>query len=210
MAVTAYIDRLKKAGVSLSSVDLSDPPPISGSTSSESLASLHIQNPYLAKKFLTAIYTKLKRHYEWFRATQRGEVKEWGREARSRSEAYRWRGRTEDHVLTSGLDDYPRAKPPHLGELHLDLISWMGFFTKTMGEIAEFLGEEDDRVEFEGSYEAIVANIEGELFSVSSLGRSRLILDSTDLHWSEEEQMYCDASVDENGELRFSLSDPRR
>lgn len=176
MAVTAYIDRLKKVGVSLSSINLSDLPPASDFTSSESLASLHIQNPYLAKQFLTAIYTKLKRHYEWFRTTQRGEVKEWGREARSRSEAYRWRGRTEDHVLTSGLDDYPRAKPPHLGELHLDLISWMGFFTKTMGEIAEFLGEEDDQDEFEGNYEAIVANIEGELWSLSSLVRLPLTL----------------------------------
>lgn len=87
-------------------------------------------------------------------------------------------------VLTSGLDDYPRAVPPHLGELHLDLASWMGFFARTMRDVAEFLGEEEDYEEYEDQYEAIRANIE-------------------DLHWSEEEQMYCDASVDEDGEFSF-------
>lgn len=63
--------------------------------------------------------------------------------------------------MTSGLDDYPRAVVPHVGELHLDLISWMGFFARTMGEIAEFLGEEDDVDDFAEHYEAIVKNIDG-------------------------------------------------
>jgi hypothetical protein len=84
-------------------------------------------------------------------------------------------------VLTSGLDDYPRAKPPHVGELHLDLISWMGFFTRTMKEIAEFVGEEDDAAEFEELEEAILANIDGQSwwlslfkFFFSQLIRSRM------------------------------------
>ena len=34
-----------------------------------------------------------------------------------RGQAYRWRGRSEKYVLTSSMDDYPRA-PPHIGELH--------------------------------------------------------------------------------------------
>lgn len=163
MAVTAYIERLKAAGISLSSVDLISGPTttVTPSTSAEALSSLHVHDAGLAQKYLTGIYGKLKRHYEWFRETQRGQIREFGREATSRTEAYRWRGRTADHVLTSGLDDYPRAKPPHLGELHLDLISWMGFFTRTMSEIAEFLGEEEDLAEFKGNYRAILANIEG-------------------------------------------------
>lgn len=51
-----------------------------------------------------------------------------------------------------------------MGELHVDLMSWMGFFTKTMGEIAGFLEEEDDLVEFRESYEHIMGNLEGGLF----------------------------------------------
>lgn len=58
----------------------------------------------------------------------------------------------------------------------------MGFFSRTMRDVAEFLGEEEDLEDFEEQYDAIVGNIE-------------------DLHWSEEEQMYCDASVDEDGPL---------
>ena len=61
----------------------------------------------------------------------------------------------------------------------------MGFFSRTMRDVAEFLGEEEDLEDFEEQYDAIVGNIE-------------------DLHWSEEEQMYCDASVDEDGPLFFA------
>lgn len=159
MAVTAYIQRLRAAGLTLDDLD-SEAQPVA--TSAENLASLHVHSPALAREYLTSIYVKLKRHYEWFRATQRGQIREWGRRARSRSEAYRWRGRSKTHVLTSGLDDYPRAQPPHLGELHVDLISWMGFFARTMGEIAEYLQEDDDVEEYQQHYDTIVANIDGE------------------------------------------------
>ncbi|KAI5478238.1 mannosyl-oligosaccharide glucosidase, glycoside hydrolase family 63 protein [Pseudohyphozyma bogoriensis] len=183
MAVTAYIERLRAAGLTISSLEGASAvhTSITDALPAEVIGSFHVTEPALAGHYLRAIYTKFKRHFEWFGETQRGQIKEWGRKAGSRTEAYRWRGRTQDHVLTSGLDDYPRARPPHFGELHLDLISWMGFFSKTMGEIAEFLGEEDDLLEFKAKYEDIVGNIE-------------------DLHWSEEEQMYCDASVDEDDE----------
>ncbi|KAJ7782113.1 mannosyl oligosaccharide glucosidase-domain-containing protein [Mycena olivaceomarginata] len=111
---------------------------------------------------------------------QRGQIKQYARDARSRTEGYRWRGRSEQHVLTSGMDDYPRG-PPHAGELHLDLISWMAFFTGTMKDIAEFVGETDDAVSFGEIEQAILNNID-------------------DLHWSEEKQMYCDANVDDEDE----------
>ena len=168
MAVTAYIQRLRESGVTLDDLDNDDH---SIGASAESLGSLHVESPALARQYLTSIYAKLKRHYEWFRATQRGQIREWGRQARSRSEAYRWRGRSKTHVLTSGLDDYPRAQPPHLGELHVDLISWMGFFARTMGEIAQYLREEDDVAEFQHHYEAIVANIDGELGFIDAQAR---------------------------------------
>lgn len=180
MAVTAYIDRLKAAGVSLTSIDPSAVSSGDVSTSAESLASRHLHDPLLAQEFLVSIYPKLTRHYEWFRESQRGQIRDWGRDATSRTEAYRWRGRTADHVLTSGLDDYPRARPPHLGELHLDLMSWMGSFSQTMEDIAQFLGEVDDAAEYRGHHAAIVANLEGEhrarraaLMSQTSTGASR-------------------------------------
>ena len=127
--------------------------------------SRYLEDPALAMSFLKSIYAPLKRHFEWFRRTQRGQIKQYGRKARSRTEGYRWRGRSEMHVLTSGLDDYPRG-PPHVGELHLDLISWMALFSRTMREIAEFVGEGDDVATYHDIEKAILANIEGALFSV--------------------------------------------
>ncbi|KAK0197344.1 glycoside hydrolase [Armillaria mellea] len=179
MAVTAYIRRVKAADSGPSLADLGmdtqqTPLDIQGDHTPEA------RTPAFALSFLKSIYKPLRRHYDWFRRTQRGLIKPYARLARSRTEAYRWRGRNLNHVLTSGMDDYPRSAP-HAGELHLDLISWMGFFTRTMKEIAEFVGETDDALSFGEIYENIVGNID-------------------DLHWDEEEGMYCDASVDDEDE----------
>ncbi|GAA5925076.1 hypothetical protein JCM10213_000525 [Rhodosporidiobolus nylandii] len=179
MGLTGFISRLRSAATSLDSPDPSSTEQLSLSPSA--LPTLHLDNPSLAASYLRSVYPTLKRHYEWFRRTQRGHIREFGRQSRSRTEAYRWRGRTADHVLTSGLDDYPRATPPHLGELHVDLASWMGFFARTMRDVAEFVEQEEDAEEYDEQYDAIVANID-------------------DLHWSEERQMFCDASVDEDDE----------
>ncbi|KAA1471225.1 glycoside hydrolase [Dentipellis sp. KUC8613] len=184
MAVTAYIRRLKAAG-GPSSQDLGMDFGVGGSqvplSSSPSTAgSRYLEDQELGLSFLKSIYKPLKRHYDWFRRTQRGQLKQYARKARSRTEAYRWRGRSEQHVLTSGMDDYPRG-PPHAGELHLDLISWMAFFSRTMREIAEYVGEEEDKTYFLEVEKAIIANID-------------------DLHWDEEEQMYCDANVNDEDE----------
>jgi len=121
-----------------------------------------------ALPFLQSIYQPLKRHYDWFRRTQRGQIKQYARKARSRTEAYRWRGRSQLHVLTSGMDDYPRG-PPHAGELHLDLISWMAFFSRTMKEIAEYVGEVDDALSYGEIETAILNNIEGKHSSLHLL-----------------------------------------
>jgi mannosyl-oligosaccharide glucosidase len=126
-------------------------------------SSQYVKSPDLALSYLKSIYKPLKRHYDWFRRTQRGQIKQYSRTARSRTEAYRWRGRSEQHVLTSGLDDYPRG-PPHPGELHLDLISWMAFFTRTMKEIAVYVGEVDDGISFGEIEKAILGNLDGRSF----------------------------------------------
>ncbi|PGH09954.1 hypothetical protein AJ79_05570 [Helicocarpus griseus UAMH5409] len=142
------------------------------------IRSAYLENRELAISYLQSIYPLLKRHYFWFKKTQWGDIKSYDREAFSTREAYRWRGRSVQHILTSGLDDYPRAQPPHPGELHVDLISWMGLMTRAIRRIAEALDEIDDVEEFAVYETAITRNID-------------------DLHWSKEHQTYCDATVDD-------------
>lgn len=168
MAVTDFISRLKAQTTDLSDMYLGMDVGMGGSQKllADSFAAApsgrqYLESPELALSYLRSIYGPLKRHYDWFRRTQRGQIKQYSRKARSRTEAYRWRGRSQLHVLTSGMDDYPRG-PPHAGELHLDLISWMGFFTKTMREIADFIGETEDAVSFGEIEKAIVENVDGE------------------------------------------------
>ena len=169
MAVTAFIQRVKDNRRGISDQELGMDTGIGGfqvpfSSPQIPLAatieSRHLEDPELALSFLRNIYKPLKRHYEWFRRTQRGQIKQYGRKARSRTEGYRWRGRSEQHVLTSGMDDYPRGTA-HTGELHLDLISWMAFFSRTMREISSFIGETDDEVTYGRIEKAILENIEG-------------------------------------------------
>jgi mannosyl-oligosaccharide glucosidase len=144
----------------------------------DSLRSVHLQSPELAYAYLRSIYPSLKKHYFWFKKTQWGDIKSYDRKAFSAKEAYRWRGRNVQHILTSGLDDYPRAQPPHPGELHTDLISWMGMATRSIRRIAETLNEDEDAEEFEGYETAIARNID-------------------DLHWDDKAQTYCDATIDD-------------
>lgn len=167
MAITAFIDRLKTSSSGPSNFDLGmgmddglSQVRMPSNARGVSLRDTHFEDREVARKYLNSIYVPLRRHYEWFRRTQRGQIKQYGRKAHSRSEAYRWRGRSETHVLTSGMDDFPRA-PAHAGELHLDLISWMGFFSRTMKDIAEFVGEDDDAETFAENEKAIIQNIDG-------------------------------------------------
>jgi mannosyl-oligosaccharide glucosidase len=167
MAVTAFIERYKAANPSaLSDSELgidygrAEPQPQIPLSRTSQAESRYLHSSEAALSFLQSIYAPLKRHYEWFRRTQRGQIKQYSRSARSRTEGYRWRGRSAQHVLTSGMDDYPRG-PPHAGELHLDLISWMAFFSRTMKEIATFIGEEEDAASYAEIEAAIIDNIEG-------------------------------------------------
>ncbi|KAF2097063.1 mannosyl-oligosaccharide glucosidase-like protein [Rhizodiscina lignyota] len=140
--------------------------------------SRHLSNPDVTKESLRQLYPLLKRHYNWFRRTQKGDIKSYDRNAFSSKEVYRWRGRTPAHILPSGIDDYPRAQPPHPGELHLDAISWVGLMNKALNRIASFLGETDDVTELTGHETAIAHNID-------------------DLHWDEAKKMYCDSTIDD-------------
>lgn len=142
------------------------------------LQTAHLDNKELGEDFLRKIYPLLRRQYDWFRKTQKGDIKSYDREAYSTKEAYRWRGRTETHCLTSGLDDYPRPQPPHPGELHVDLMSWVGLMSKSLLNIADALGIREDVDEYRKHLDAIEHNLD-------------------DLHWSEKDGCYCDATIDE-------------
>lgn len=144
----------------------------------DSLRSTHLENKDLALSYLRSIYPLLKKQYFWFKKTQWGDVRSYDREAYSSKEAYRWRGRTVRHILTSGLDDYPRPQPPHPGELHTDLISWMGLLSRSLRKIAEAIGETEDAEEFSIYEYAIGRNID-------------------DLHWDKDAKTWCDATIDE-------------
>ncbi|CAH1761949.1 6763_t:CDS:10 [Entrophospora sp. SA101] len=154
---------------------------LSATTNPELLRIQHLINPELGDKYLKQIYEKLKLNYEWFRRTQRGEIKEWGRKASNNREAYRWRGRTPGHTLTSGLDDYPRPSPPHPSELHVDLMCWVGLMSRTLSIISKRLNEEDDFEDFTNDFKKISQNLH-------------------DLHWSENDKVFCDLSIDEDVE----------
>ncbi|KAF9433961.1 Processing alpha glucosidase I [Entomortierella beljakovae] len=165
-AISLYLNRLQNV-----TNQVSEDPEID-------VTNARLLNPDLATDYLKALYPKLRTNYYWMRHTMRGSIREYERMSRSRVEGYRWLGRTKTHTLTSGLDDYPRSEQPNIGELHVDLLSWIGFMNHNLQSIAAILGEEDDVEELEEHYSAIVANID-------------------DLHWSEENKAYCDLSVDE-------------
>lgn len=137
-----------------------------------------LDNPSVGLDYLQQLYPLLRRQFFWFKKTQNGDIKSYDREAYSSKEAYRWRGRTPRHILTSGLDDYPRPQPPHPAELHVDLMSWVGLMTKSLINVAETIGMAEDVEEYKKILNAIEHNLD-------------------DLHWSEKEGCYCDATIDD-------------
>jgi len=146
---------------------------ISGNAAGNALA-----NPEALKTWLKQLYPLLQRNFEWYRRTQWGDLKSYDRPAFSSKEAYRWRGRSPQHILTSGLDDYPRAQPPHPGELHTDLMAWMGMMANSIHRVADYIGQGEDSARYAKIAEAIRRNTD-------------------DLHWSKRDKTYCDATVDD-------------
>lgn len=170
LIIEGFMERLRK-------VNGSQPIEREHLNPSESIQTAHLDNVNLGEEYLRRLYPLLSRQYEWFRRTQFGDIKSYEREAFSTKEAYRWRGRTETHILTSGIDDYPRPQPPHPGELHVDLMSWVGLMTKSLISIADALGMPEE-VE---KHKKILTAIEHNL---------------NDLHWSDKHGCYCDATID--------------
>ncbi|KAI9268642.1 glycoside hydrolase [Helicostylum pulchrum] len=177
LSIKRYIDRLDKK---TESAFLDQSKMKMGSLDdNDILRNLHLQDPALAAEWLKSIYPKLRQNWLWFRATQFGHLERFGRHPPN-EEAYRWRGRTPNHTLTSGLDDYPRGAPS-VGELHLDLHSWMAFATGLLKDISHKLGDEyaNDMQEYTKVQEDMLINLDA-------------------LHWNEKENMYCDQALEED------------
>lgn len=153
---------------------------LSGKTPYAGAPSRFLSDPEAGKTFLTALAAKLSRQYEWFRRTQAGNTSRYHIPGYDFSEGYRWRGWTSEHILTGGLDDYPRAQPPHPEGLHLDALCWVGFMTMILKDIAAFLGDNESQSKLSREERAIALSIDA-------------------LHWSEADQAYCDATIAENG-----------
>jgi mannosyl-oligosaccharide glucosidase len=140
--------------------------------------SKYLNNKPISQKLVQELYAKLKKEYLWFRETQKGNTASIALPDGRQPDLYRWRGRTSQHILASGLDDYPRP-PPSLGELHVDAASWVGLMASTLRDMATALGN-NDSVEFEGHRSTIKASLDS-------------------IHWSSESRSYCDTTPEEKG-----------
>ena len=149
---------------------------LEGLVSYEGAPSKHLGDLEAGKAFLKTVYPKLKKHYEWFRRTQAGNLKSYQTSNAKYQEGYRWRGRTPQHILTSGLDDYPRAPIPHSEELHIDAVSWVGSMAMVLSKITVFLDNKQDQKGYFKQQIEILRTID-------------------DIHWSEPAQAYCDTTV---------------
>ena len=145
--------------------------------------SRHLSNHTEGRAFLMAILPKLKTNYQWFRRTQAGTLNTYQRPNSPIKEGYRWRGRTPQHVLTSGLDDYPRAQPPHPEELHIDALCWVGAMAMALSKISTVLGYEQDQTVFMEHKTDIIRSLDV-------------------IHWSETDQAYCDVTVSGANEMQ--------
>lgn len=149
------------------------------------------KNLELLVKYAKAIYPKLSKHYEWFRSSQKGSFEEYEEIFEDEGilgkihpdELYRWAGRTKEHCLPSGLDDYPRAQPPDMAELNVDTMAWVGVMTKSMKQIAHILELSEDEARYAKIEKKIVENLDS-------------------IHWSEKDGCYCDITIDDFDDAR--------
>lgn len=144
--------------------------------------SRYIASPAERTALLQELFPLLTQHYFYFRTSQAGNFSTLissstpGARAVIPGEGYRWRGRTLQHTLPSGLDDYPRPEPPSLRELHADALAWVGASAMALLRAAEQLGRADEAGVFR-------AHVDGALHNLDAL------------HWDPAAKVYCDATT---------------
>ena len=50
---------------------------------------------------------------------------------------------------------------PHQGEKHVDLLSWVGFYAKTLESLAGMIGADKDMARYQRHYQGIQKALEG-------------------------------------------------
>ncbi|KAI4696612.1 uncharacterized protein J4E88_000789 [Alternaria novae-zelandiae] len=149
---------------------------LKGTTKYHGHDSLYLAKAETGKALVTKMYPYLKKHYDWFRKSQSGDVEAHSIPSANLNEGYRWRGRTPGTNFASGLDDYPRAEPPDITELHLDALCWVGVMARTLERIAFFTENAHDALTYQNHIRGVKTNIDT-------------------IHWSKEPNTYCDAVV---------------
>jgi len=120
----------------------------------------------------------------WYEITQRSPHDE--------ERSFRWAGRTEDHCLPSGLDDYPRFPNVTLYEGHVDMHCWMIRLNALMAEIAEHVEQPADALKYREKAADLKVSLE-------------------EFHWNEDVRAYQDYVVVPEileGEDRSNASGP--
>lgn len=138
--------------------------------------SLYLSQAETGKAFISQLYPLLKKHYEWFRKSQEGDVEAHSVPSANLNEGYRWRGRTPETNYASGLDDFPRAEPPDTSELHLDALCWVGVMAQTLEQIAFFVETTHDAFAYQNHLRGVKTNLEA-------------------VHWEQRQSIYCDSVV---------------
>jgi len=93
-------------------------------------------------EWISDLYPKLVAYYDWLRENQQGPV----------PYTFAWTKDSHGQRLGSGMPSYPRgskAGSDSLGEMHLDGLCWMLFYSQLLGNIGEYLGVEGTKRFFE-------------------------------------------------------------
>ncbi|KAE9968726.1 hypothetical protein EG328_007292 [Venturia inaequalis] len=146
---------------------------VTGSKKYKGVSSEHLEAD-AARIFIGRLYFDLKKHYDWWGRTQKAGDS-YVNQGDHIYHSYRWRGQSETHILTSGLDDYPRTKPPGPHDIHVDALNWMTLMAGVLVKAADYLGATKDLQVYSQHQETYERSLEF-------------------LHWSEVDQAYCDVT----------------